>query len=166
MALSRPTTSGGRPGYLDNLYSSRQPHHKNPSLSSTASTTSFNSASSPSEPRAVQLIPRPLSPAVEEEQTDDHASVRSLRLTLSPRNKLRSMLNRRTYPQVKETTVEYQSDGSTTEHNHHRPASRRPSLPRLQTAFSAPPQKTHRRQSKPLPAPPQPQSEELSCKRW
>ncbi|KAK5167040.1 uncharacterized protein LTR77_007769 [Saxophila tyrrhenica] len=148
--------SGSRPGYLDNLYASRPPHHKNPSLSSSASTSSLRSATSPLEHRAVQPSPRPLSPALEEDQ-DDAGSVRSLRLTLSPRGKLRSLLNRRTYPQVKETTVEYQTDAA-----QNRAATRRPSLPKLQTAFSGTEKKAHRRQSKPLPAPPKPQAEELS----
>ena len=158
-----PPSTGSRPGYLDNLYNSRPPHQKNASLSSTASTNSYNSASSPIDARATQPIPRPLTPALEEEQSDDIASVRSLRVTLTPRGKLRSILNRRTYPQVTESIAEDQTGGTSIEQ---RSASRRPSLPKLHTAFSATSQKPHRRHSKPLPQPPRPKAEELSCKQW
>jgi hypothetical protein len=41
--------------------------------------------------------------------------------------------------------------------------SRRPSLPKLQTALSSPTRKGHAVSSKPLPPPPPPMAEELKC---
>ncbi len=68
----------------------------------------------------------------------------------------RSLRAFHSYPQVKET-VEYQ----TSDLQQRPAASRRPSLPKLQTAFSQP-QKSHRRTSKPLPGPPPAPPEGLS----
>lgn len=160
MALPRPSHAGNRPAYLDNLFRDNPPPlpSKSPSLRSANSSISYSSTS-PLDVRAVQPIPRPLSPAFEEEQ-DDKMSVRSLRLHLSPRFNIRSILNRRTYPQVQET-VEYRSNRSTPSLANL--SSRRPSLPKLQTAFSSPPRKGQPLSAKPLPALPLPRTEELKC---
>jgi hypothetical protein len=166
MALATPQSpaSTSRPSYLDDLFRSQPtqplPRTKTPSIRSHGSRTSSTSSAT-LDARFVQTHTRPLSPAFEEDHMDDRSSVRSLKLTLSPRAKLRSVF-RNTYPQVKET-VDYESDLP-----QDRSSSRRPSLPKLHTAFTAFPaqqQKSHRRQSKPLPPPPRPQPEGLSSQK-
>lgn len=182
MALARPSTSGNRPAYLDNLYRGGAPVSslptsgpqrplpplpasvpQSPSLRSANSSASFNSASA-FDVRVVHTSSRPLSPAFEEgyfSEGDDRISVQSLRLHLSPRRKLRDLMNRRTYPQVKET-VEFQSGRSTPSLSN--ASSRRPSLPKIQTSFSSQARKGPPTTSKPLPAiPRQPKAEELKC---
>ena len=181
MALPSPATAGNnRPAYLDNLF--REGSHalnKTPSLRSAHS--SISSASS-SDIRALAQQPsRPLSPAYEEEggdHEDDRSSIRSLKLQFSPRRSFRNLLNRRTYPQVKEIVdVEFPSPSSTASTKHSRStnasishdrrpstrgggtASRRPSLPKLQTSAS----QAQLYASKPLPPPPAPKTEELRC---
>ena len=164
--MARSSMCGNRPAYLDNLFRENPPPPplpKSPSLRSSnrriASTSAFDL-------RTVQLSPRLLPPAFEEEQTDDKVSVkstkstRSLRLQLSARLKIRSILNRRTYPQVQET-VEYTSSRANPSHT--QPTSRQPSLPKVQTAFSLPHRKGHPITSKPLPAAPPPKAERLKC---
>lgn len=166
MALPRPSMAGNRPAYLDNLFSNNAtPPLPTPTTPSLRSASSSISSASAFDLRPLQTKPRPLSPAFEEEQSDDRMSVRSLRL-LSPKLRVRNILNRRTYPQVKET-VEYTSTTSTSSHshNHSTTSSRRPSLPKLQTAFSSPPRRNNPITSKPLPAAPLPMAEELTCKR-
>ena len=170
MALSRPSMCGTRPAYLDNLFRDTPPAlPTSPSTRSANSSVSYSSSSAV-DLRVVQAVPRPLSPAFEEDVQDDGISIRSLKLNFSPRLNFRNMLNRRTYPQVKET-MEYTSSTSTPAHS--QPPSRRtsvrsarslrrPSLPKLQTSFTSPPRKGHPITSKPLPAAPVQQTE-LKC---
>ena len=159
LTMPRPSTSGSRPAYLDNLFREHPPPlPKSPSLRSANSSGSFTSIS-PAEARTVQPNPRPLSPAFEEDQSD-RLSIRSLRLHFSPRLRIRGMLNRRTYPQVRET-VEHPSHRQTPSLS--QLGSRRPSLPKLQTALSSPTRKGHAGSSKPLPPAPPPMAEELKC---
>lgn len=164
--MVRPSTAGNRPAYLDNLFRDQSPPlPKTPSLRSANSSISFNSFNSnpPSDVRTIQPIPRPLSPAFEEDQSD-RISLRSLKIGFSPRLKMRGMFNRRTYPQSQQ--VQEPMD-----HSSHRPtpsissqASRRPSLPKLQTALSSPTRKVHSLSTKTLPPPPPPpMPEELKC---
>ena len=161
MALPRPSMAGNRPAYLDNLFRDNPPRlPKSPSLRSANSSISFNSTS-PIDARMAQTHSRPLSPAFEED-SDDRMSVRSLSRHLSPRRRIRDILNRRTYPQVQET-LDYPPSRPTPSLSN--PSSRRPSLPKLQTTFSSPPRKGYAIASKPLPAIPQPKAEELKCQR-
>lgn len=173
--MQRPTTSNSRPAHLERMFSEGSAHAQRLSQQSISSHgtspslhSSHSSISSAFDFRTAQPLARPLSPAFEEEQSsEDHHSVRSLRLTLSPRHRIKALLNRRTYPRVKET-IDFDADemvdsGSTRQSF---PSQRRPSPPKLQTSFSttALPQKSHRRSQKPLPPPPRHQPEELSCK--
>ena len=161
LVMTRPSTAGNRPAYLDNLFREHAPPlPKTPSLRSANSSISFSSTS-PIEGRGFQPAPRPLSPAFEEDQSDK-LSIRSLKLHFNPKRKFRGILNRRTYPQVQET-VEYPTQRPTPSLAH--PSARRPSLPKLQTALTSPVRKTHAVASKPLPPPPPPMAEELKCQR-
>lgn len=163
MALPRPSTCGTRPAYLDNLFRDSPPPVPSPSLHSANSSMSFSSTQSTLDLRLTQPIPRPLSPAYEEEAGDDRGSVRSLRLNLSPRFHIRNIFNRRTYPQARETT-DSPSSSSTTP-SHVQPSSRRPSLPKLQTSFSSPPRKGSITKDKPLPTAPVQTAQEVTCHR-
>ena len=154
--------AGNRPAYLDSLFRENpQPLPKSPSVRSNNSSISYSSTS-PIDVRSGHAHTRPLSPAFEEDSADDKMSVRSLSHHLSPRRKIRGLLNRRTYPQAQET-VEYTSGRQAPSLSH--PSSRRPSLPKLQTAFSSPPRKAQAMTSKPLPAVPAHKVEELKCQR-
>lgn len=183
MALPSPPNAGNnRPAYLDNLF--REGSHslnKTPSLRSAHS--SISSSASSSDIRALHAGTRPLSPAYEEEDHDDRSSIRSLKLQFSPRRSFRNLLNRRTYPQVKEMVdVEFPpaptSSSAAPKHSRsangsissdRRPStrggSRRPSLPKLQTSSSAPKLSAQAQMyaSKPLPAAPSAKAEELRC---
>ena len=180
MALSRPSTCGNRPAYLDKLFHDSAPPvptvptsiptntPTSPSLRSVPSLRSAKSSFSSSSNLALdsrpvhQSNPRALSPAFEEDMQDDKMSIKSLKLRLNPRNKIRNILNRRTYPRVKET-VEFNSTKSSSSCDLF--AARQPSLPKLQTTFSSPPQKGHKHStSKPLPPTPTTKAaEELQC---
>lgn len=167
LALSRPSTSGNRPAYLDKLFSENippMPTSRTPSVRSPNSSISSGSSTFDLH----QRNPSALSPAFEEDSQDDKRSLksvrslRSLKFHLSPRLNIRNALNRRTYPQVQET-VEFNSAKwqQTIDHT----ARRKPSLPKLQTS-SSPPSSRKRSQpstSKPLPATPAPVAEELQC---
>lgn len=157
-AMARPSTSGNRPAYLDNLFREHPPPlPKTPSLRSANSSISFSS--NPTlEVRTVQPTPRPLSPAFEEDQSD-RLSLRSLKISFSPRSKMRGLFNRRTYPQVQET-MNYPSHRQTPSLSSQ--SSKKPSLPKLQTALSSPTRRGHLASTKPLPPPP-PMAEELKC---
>lgn len=159
LAMPRPSTSGNRPAYLDNLFRDNPPPlPKTPSLRSANSSISFTS--NPSlEARTVQPIPRPLAPAVEEDQSD-RISLRSLKINLSPRLKMRGLFNRRTYPQAQER-MNFESHRSTP--SLYSLSSRRPSLPKLQTNLSSPTRRGHPSTTKALPPPPPPMAEELKC---
>jgi hypothetical protein len=157
MILPRRSTSGNRPAYLDNLFRDAPPLPSQ-SLHSANSSISESSVTSPFSIRPSQPLPRPLSPAVED-VVGEQGSVRSLRLNLSPRHKIRNIFNRRTPPQVEETLrppspVEAQ-----------RQPRRRKSLPLLQTSFSQPLPRPVQDPEKPLPDIPPPLAQELNCHR-
>lgn len=159
LTMARPATSGGRPAYLDNLFRDHPPPlPKTPSLRSANSSISYNSAPS-LEVRTVQPIPRPLSPAFEEDLSD-RISLRSLKIHFSPRLKMRGMFNRRTYPQIQET-MEAPSHRPKYSLSHH--SARKPSLPQLQSTLTSPTRRGHPASAKSLPALPLPMAEELKC---
>lgn len=159
MAMPRPSTSGNRPAYLDSLFEGHNKKQlpKTPSLRSANSSTSFNSIPS-SDVRTLQPLPRPLSPAFEEDQSD-RLSLRSFKMNFSPRLKMRGVFNRRTYPQVAQDSGEPFNHRQTPSLSSQ--SSRRPSLPKLQS----PTRKTHHSSSSKAlpPPPPPPMAEELKC---
>lgn len=169
MALPSPATS--RPAYLDGLF--REGSHslnKTPSLRSAHS--SISSSASSADLRTLHSGRRPLSPAHEEEDQDDRSSIRSLKHQFSPRRSFRNLLNRRTYPQVKEMVdVEFPpkpSSSTYTPAHDRRPstrgaAMRRPSLPKLQTSLSSSKLQAQIYATKPLPAAPSLKAQELRC---
>ncbi|KAK3075750.1 hypothetical protein LTR53_000688 [Teratosphaeriaceae sp. CCFEE 6253] len=157
MVLPRPSTSGNRPAYLDNLFRDAPPlpspgiHSANSSISVASSTGS--------DLRLNKPLPRPLTPALED--ADDRASIRSF----SSRFTVRSIFNRRTYPSRKDS-VPLASRPTTPLHSYSHPGSRRPSLPRLTTSFSSSSLKLGLvEREKPLPAAPAYVAQELGCHR-
>lgn len=162
MAMARPATFGTRPAYLDNLFrDSPLPLPTSPSLHSSTSSISCSSTTSGIDLRLNKPLPRPLSPAFED-IAEDRGSVRSLRLNLSPRFKFRNILNRRTYPTESDTSGPPSSTISPTPS---RPASRRPSLPKLNTSFPTTTRRDKPLPYKPLPTAPASSAHELPCHR-
>lgn len=173
MTLPSPSTST-RPTYLDNLFKdSSHSINKTPSLRSAYG--SISSKASSSDSRTPHSPPRPLSPAYEEQDQDDRSSIRSLKLQFSPRRSFRNLLNRRTYPQVKEM-VDMESSSTTppprpegfTSHSRQpssaRSLPRRPSLPKMSTSLSLPKsQAPGAYATKPLPPAPVSKAPELQC---
>lgn len=184
MSLPRPSAVGTRPAYLDNLFRDAP---TTPSIHSSTSSISFASTASNYDLRSAYHASRPLTPAVEEDKSDTF-SVRSKKSFLTPRRfKLGSILHRRTYPQSDDLEISRPSTSSpgrpapqseppssppppppsppsATDSKVSTPvpaASRRPSLPKIQTNFP-PPRAISTYAKKALPpvpgqAPPQPQ---------
>ncbi|TKA31469.1 hypothetical protein B0A50_02316 [Salinomyces thailandicus] len=199
MTLPRPSACGTRPAYLDNLFKDRSPSLGTSSMHSTSSSGSNLDLRTPHQQHHHQQhsLPRaPLPPAYEqtfegEEEQDqdpeDQASLRSLRL--SPRFNVHKLFHRRTYPQAREisptrTTSRTKAEPppSTsppiatiqTPASSSRSSSRRPSLPKLQTAFPPAPRKgslparptiSGSGKDKPLPAAPVQPAKEVTCQR-
>ncbi|EMC93319.1 hypothetical protein BAUCODRAFT_150667 [Baudoinia panamericana UAMH 10762] len=164
MLLPRPSTCGTRPAYLDNLFRDAPPV---PALSPSvhSSTSSISSGSmSPSEIRMTRPLPPPLPPSMEE-PSDDVRSLRSFKVNFGSRFNVRSVFKRRTYPEATEIS---RPPSPASIHSQEQPALRRPSLPKLQTAFPSPGRKLGLAQDKPLPRAPSQvslKSQELSCHR-
>lgn len=159
MALPCHSLHGNRPAYLDKLFHETPPSPP-PMGSPRARSTKSSISSLNSELHTNEGSARQLSPGFEADSFDDRISVRSLRLHLSPRFKIRNILNRRTYPHIQETpefdSTEGSSSGSLS-------PSMLSSLPRPQTASSSLPRKRHQSKSKALPSMPSPKIEQLHC---
>lgn len=169
MSLPRPSAVGTRPAYLDNLFRDAP---TTPSTHSSTSSFSCGSTASNYDLRSAYHTSRPLTPAVEEDQSDTF-SVRSKKSFMTPRRfKLGSILHRRTYPQGDDLELSRPSTGRpsapqsepsspmpppssppSVNPTHVHPTSRRPSLPKLQTNFP-PPRAISTYAKKPLPAVP------------
>ncbi|KAI5366235.1 hypothetical protein Slin15195_G077570 [Septoria linicola] len=183
MAYSRPLVAGSRPAYLDNLYgdSSHRDMPDTPpaSLHSYTSSISTNSTASTYSLRSAYHSGRPLSPPIEECNSDS-ISIRSKKSFLSSKKRFRFgtilQRNRHTYPQA---TEELEPPSSTRPVPRHVPTSpstppastpstplweespivpakRRPSLPKLRTSFApvdfGPPEARSTYEKKALPA--------------
>ena len=146
--------------------------NKSHSLRSASSSISYASSSSSEmrtvPPHARPSSARPLSPRIEEEVGDDKGSVKSLRMGFSPRRSFRNLLSRRANTQVDEMVdldgppakVSRWNAPTTWDGRPATPTSpkrpmRKPSLPKLTTAFSQPrAPNAHMYSAKPLPATP------------
>ncbi|KAF2774581.1 hypothetical protein EJ03DRAFT_347173 [Teratosphaeria nubilosa] len=169
MTLPRPSNCGTRPAYLDNLFRDNMPYGHNQSRNAHHSTSSSISTSSSSSStcdlRLPQSTQRPLSPAFEEDSGEDDNSIRSLRFNLSPRFNMRNIFHRRTHPSSKPTPTRSDSSSTETPLGHHH-VFRRPSLPRLQSSFTAPARKGSLASGdKPLPTAPLSPAQEIKCHR-
>lgn len=170
MVLPRPSAFGTRPAYLDGIFRDYREQPSTPSAHSSASSISTNSTASNYDLRSAYNA-RPLSPRIEEEDSDTF-SVRSKKSFLTRRRfGLGSILNRRTYPQVEETVLERRPSTSAGQPQFQpsrspplppvssplaseaRTNNGRPLLPKLQTNFP-PPQAVATYANRPLPAVP------------
>lgn len=135
---------GNRPAYLDKLFLEHLPFTSSvSSLDANLALKNFPSLSS--ELHANEEIPPKLSPGFDRDSFDDSFSVRSLRLHLSPRFKMRKLFGKRTHSRIQET-VEFDcpTSPSQTWQKHSSP-------PRPQTAWGLSPTKPS--QSKVIPSP-------------
>ncbi|KAH9812177.1 hypothetical protein Tdes44962_MAKER05818 [Teratosphaeria destructans] len=170
MTLPRPSNCGTRPAYLDNLFRDNMPYGhpqtRNPHHSTSSSISTSSSSSSTCDLRLPPSNQRPLSPAFEEGNGEDDTSIRSARLNHSPRFHLRDIFHRRTPPSsTKHTPGRSDPPATETPPGHHH-AFRRPSLPKLQTSFTAPARKSSlASRDKPLPRAPSPPAQEIKCHR-
>ncbi len=103
MAYPLPSRHGNRPAYLDRLFEEApqptttiQPFIRSPN----SSISSIDSQLQPADRRTRQLA----TVSSFDEDHSDKISVRSLRLQLSPRSKIRRIFSRRAVPEVLETT--------------------------------------------------------------
>lgn len=159
MALPRPSVHGNRPAYLDKLFHEMEGSPLPPPMIRPGTRTAKSSISSlNSELHDHESNAKPLLPGFETESIDDRISVRSLRLHLSPRFKIRNLISRRTHPEIQET-VEFEPSRPSTPQSYS--PTKISSPPRPQTALSLSPRK--RQHSKPLPSPPASKPEQLHC---
>lgn len=170
MALPRSSAAGSRPAYLDGLYrdtytSCREYSNTPPaSLHSYTSSISTTSTASTYSLRSAYQSARPLSPPIEECNSDT-LSIRSKKPFLSPKRRFRFFPRPKTYPQTPEqfeppapvrpvysqipappstpprsgsSSPLRQASSPVREENPVVPAAlhRRPSLPKLQTTFA------------------------------
>lgn len=162
MALPVASIHGNRPAYLDKLFHEMEgsplpsPTIRSGPRSTKSSISSLNSNFQDHESTAKPLLPNFDTESI----IDDRISVRSLRLHLSPRFKIRNLVSRRTPAEIQET-VEFECSRPPSAHSIS--PSKQSFPPRPQTAMSLSPRKRDRSKSKPLPAAPAMKMQQLHC---
>lgn len=159
MELPRPSLHGNRPAYLDKLFheSASCPP---PIFSPSAHSTNSSISSLHSDQLAGERNVRPFLRGFDTDSLDDRISVRSLKLHLSPRFKIRTLFSRRTIQQVQET-VDFEASETSTSYNPSPP--KFSPLLRPQTSWSSPSRKRHPPRLPSVPSAPVAKVEQLHC---